>query len=1077
MKNTYKKIMLLAVMLTLIVIKAGAQPLSGLYTINSAAPTSGSNFQSFSAFAATVNANGIAGPVEVNVVASSGPYIEQVQFNQITGMGGSTKVTINGNGNTLQFNSSNSAAPHTLLLNGTDYLVVNDLNVIGQGSTYAMACVLTNNANSNYFNRCTFSVPLNGTSVYQCPFSITGSASYPLQSGNTGHYNTVMSSTMTSGYGGYISYGTTAAPFTTGNSVINCRITDWYLYGAYFYSNQDFTMKGTTIDRATRTTISTTYPLYAAYNNNCMLDGNKITKLFDGVPGSTATMYWYMYYQIIPGGARNTFRNNIITDIKHNGTMYMYQYYGAWDIYNNTFDWDYAAGNHTGTYYHCYAFSNSTYGNINIYNNIFTFRKPGSGTRYPIYTGGTTGYMNIDRNDIVVGTGSGGNFFGYYTSAATTLAQWQSQGMDLTGFSIDPVYANQATGDLHPTAAAINNTAIPMSLIFDQEGAVRNPNTPDIGALEFLTPQCSGSPGLNSVTTPTYAICPGENVTMGLSNLNANAGFTYQWQSSNISAVGPFTNIAGATSLFYTAPTVTANTYYNLVMTCTVAGGSAANYVGQVMVAGPTTSTVPYYEGFEGIGLGGRLPNCSWYAPNLGPAFTTYISANSGNRVADNFNGSGGTSFASFSAPTTNNYVYTNGIQMEPGITYSAAVRYATEYFGYTNWTNLSIWIGPNQSTVGLVQVANVSPAITGPYKLLDGVFTVPSSGIYYMAIRANGASGSAQYLSIDNISITIPCYGPGASNSPTMNLSASATTVCAGDAVNLTANGADAYVWSPSGSTGPSIVDNPIATTLYGVVGTNTLTGCPDSLSQLVVVNPAPNVFIVPNTPTVCAGSPANLMALGTGIVAYSWSNGGNQPNITVNPTTPTTYTVIATNIDGCSGVATQMIGVTALPVVNAISSIPDVACHNEMVTLTASGGVSYTWYSSTSPVVNVGNPINVIPGAPTVYTIIATNAAGCSNKTTLTQNVTDCTSLTEFGSLTGLNVYPNPTNGMFTIELNTTSVKTIEITDITGRVIASSTSSDVQVNMNIHDLANGIYYVKIQSENASEVIRIVKQ
>jgi hypothetical protein len=142
MKNTYKAIRLMAFILTWMAIKVAAQPLAGLYTINSASPTAGTNYQTFGAFAAAVNSLGISAPVEVNVVPGSGPYIEQVTFNQIAGAGNSVRITINGNGNLLQFNSTSSAAPHTLLLNGTDYLTVNNLNIEGQGTTYALVCIL-----------------------------------------------------------------------------------------------------------------------------------------------------------------------------------------------------------------------------------------------------------------------------------------------------------------------------------------------------------------------------------------------------------------------------------------------------------------------------------------------------------------------------------------------------------------------------------------------------------------------------------------------------------------------------------------------------------------------------------------------------------------------------------------------------------------------------------------------------------------------------------------------------------------------------------------------------------------------
>jgi hypothetical protein len=293
---------------------------------------------------------------------------------------------------------------------------------------------------------------------------------------------------------------------------------------------------------------------------------------------------------------------------------------------------------------------------------------------------------------------------------------------------------------------------------------------------------------------------------------------------------------------------------------------------------------------------------------------------------------------------------------------------------------------------------------------------------------------------------------------------------------VNLTANGADDYVWSTS-ATGPGIVESPLVSTNYVVVGTNTMTGCTATLSEMIYVNEAPTLFVVASSPTTCAGSPVNLMAFGQGVVAFSWNTSATGANITVAPLSSTSYTVIGTNSFGCTGVASQAVGVTPLPSVNVSSSNPDVACHNEAVSLTANGGVVYTWLSGSSSVMYSGNPITVVPGVTTIFTVTATNAAGCSNKTTITQNVAECVGLKENNALTGLKVYPNPTNGVFTIELNNNSVKTVEVTDITGRLILANTSVAEQINVNIADLANGIYYVKFQSETATEVIKIVKQ
>jgi len=1075
MKKTYKQICAAMGLAGLLAFNAGAQ-ISGTVTINSLQGTGGTNYQTFGALASALNTSGVNGPLVVNVVANTGPYNEQPTFNQVTGMNGTNRVKINGNGNILQFNSTNSAAPWTMLLNGTDYLTVDNLNIIGQGATYAMVVVLTNGADNNKFTKCTMQCPVNGTSSYHVPFTISSSATSLSGGSNSGNWNTVSTSTLQNGYYGAYIYGLTGAPYQTNNTMSDCWVTDFYYCGVFFPYQKYFTLKNCTVDRLTRTSSTTTYGLMGYYQQGSVIDGNKIYKLFQSNQGTTSACYpMYTYYTSVSGGPRNTVRNNIITDIKCNGSIYgIYCYYMNADIYNNTIDLDWTAGSNSSTIYGMYPYGTAGYNN-SVTNNIITIRMGGAGTRYGLYIA-VTGNIVVDKNDIYVNSPTGSNYIGYYTSAATTIAQWQSQGMDVNGFSVDPMYANQAANDVHPTNAVINNQATPMGLVFDQEKAIRNQATPDIGALEFLTPACSGAPGTNAVTTPTFMICPGEDVAMGLANLNPATGFTYQWGSSTISNVGPFAAIPGATGLFYTAPAVTANTFFQVVMTCTLPGGGTSNYVGQVQVAGPTSSVVPAYEDFENVGLPNRLPNCSWSASGLGNQNQTSATSNSGNRVPH-----GGTSFGYFdnSSPGTS-YFYTNPIAMNSGITYSAAVWYATEYFGYNNWTNLSIMVGPNQNPTGMVQVASVGPAITGPYKLLNNTFTVATTGTYYVAIRATSAAGSAQYLMIDDLSITIPCDPMLGSNpnpnAPQMQLSTSATTVCAGQPVSLVATGADTYSWS-TGATVPNIVDNPttIGTVNYTVFGTNVITGCVATMVQQVVVTPAPNVFIVANKPVVCAGEQVILSAYGAN--TYAWSNGGNNQFITVTPNSTTSYTVIGINSFGCSSNFVQNIVVNPNPNITVISSIPGEACKDDMITFSANGASTYQWVSSVSSIVYQGQAINVVTPASAVYTVMGTNANGCVGKNTISQNISDCTGLSKYSAQSGISVYPNPTSGVFTIETNSAFVKTIEVTDIAGRVIAAQNTTDTTVSININGLAAGIYYVKVKSTVASDVVKVVKQ
>lgn len=584
---------------------------------------------------------------------------------------------------------------------------------------------------------------------------------------------------------------------------------------------------------------------------------------------------------------------------------------------------------------------------------------------------------------------------------------------------------------------------------------------------------CSGVPVANSVVGPTAAICPNANAALSLANTNTVTGITYQWMSSTTSSVGPFTAIPNATNAAYAAPNVTVATWYNAVVTCTNTAQSMTATVNQVSVQPVTISTVPYYESFEGITGANKLPNCSWSASALPVNCLTYVTSNTLGRTPRT-----GSKFASFYYnPAGTRYFYTNGIQLDAGVTYSASLWFQTEYYGYNNWTDLSILYGTTQSTTGLVSIASTNgPAISNIYKSLSNTFTVPSSGIYYIAVRGTAnTSSSAQYLSWDDLAITIPCT-PGSPNTPTVALSANATTICAGEQVGLTAGGADTFTWS-TGANGGSISESPLVNTTYNVVGTNTLTGCTNTVSQAIVVNAAPTIYVISNKASVCAGSPANITAFGAS--SYTWSNGTMNQITTVSPTVSTTYTVLGTNANGCTGMATQAINVNALPNVVAATSSPNEMCVKETATLTATGSaINYQWLSSSSSFIMTGNPVVVSPNVTTTYTLTGTDANGCQKSTTVVQNVSECTGLNEITKAgNNVKVYPNPTAGEFTIELANSAVKTLEVIDLTGRVVYSTATVTNKSKVNLSSLSNGIYYVKIQTNNSTEVVKVVKQ
>jgi hypothetical protein len=188
----------------------------------------------------------------------------------------------------------------------------------------------------------------------------------------------------------------------------------------------------------------------------------------------------------------------------------------------------------------------------------------------------------------------------------------------------------------------------------------------------------------------------------------------------------------------------------------------------------------------------------------------------------------------------------------------------------------------------------------------------------------------------------------------------------------------------------------------------------------------------------------------------------------VLVTPSVSTTYSVTGTNLFGCSSTSSQFVNVNPLPIVTASSS-PAISCAGSNVALTGGGAINYQWAASS--VYLQGSQINVSPVATTIYSLTGTDANGCSK-------IDICAGLGEvFGSINGLSIYPNPSNDMFTVNLSNGLSKTIDVIDVAGRIVLSKISADNAVIINTTGLANGIYYVKVKTDNAAEIIKVVKQ
>ena len=161
------------------------------------------------------------------------------------------------------------------------------------------------------------------------------------------------------------------------------------------------------------------------------------------------------------------------------------------------------------------------------------------------------------------------------------------------------------------------------------------------------------------------------------------------------------------------------------------------------------------------------------------------------------------------------------------------------------------------------------------------------------------------------------------------------------------------------------------------GAFGTVTVTG-------INLVNPV-NISIVPNpaNATICIGASATLTVTGASGTNLVWNTSETATAITISPTTTTTYTVTATDANGCADTKSKTITVNPLPNITITetdnsgnTNNDDKICIGASVTLTASGGTSYSWINE-----GTNAAITISPSITNTYTVTGTNTTGCIN------------------------------------------------------------------------------------------------
>ena len=492
-------------------------PLAGIYTINDAQATGGRNFTSFTDAAAALNFGGISAAVTFNV--SGGPYTEQLLLNQITGSSAANTITFNGNGRTIQFAPTVSAQRAVVALNGTDFVILDGLNVdatVGgtSTSTFGFGIQLYNNADNNIIRNNTVTTSTTATTTNYVGISVSASATSGTGAGTGANVNVLVeNNTVTGGDSGITLVGnssSTAGVPTTGLVARGNTVTGFNNEGIYSLNTDGVLITGNDIARPVRAgTAGNFYGVrLGAGVRSARVEGNRIHQAFAASTGTSTTYGIYVTTgTAAAAGTENTIANNLVYDLDGNGTVYGLYNTGAFNrFYFNTVninDQTFAGSNAAYGFYN----SNSTSGStIDLRNNILQVTRAGSGAKYALYFTTTAAAVatTSDYNDL---TGTGTNFFvARINSPANnyaTLADWQNNplapGKDANSVSVAPGFAS--LNNLTPSEPALDGAGQDIAGITTDFAGTTRTSPPDIGAVEFMV--VARDLGAVALLTPT----------------------------------------------------------------------------------------------------------------------------------------------------------------------------------------------------------------------------------------------------------------------------------------------------------------------------------------------------------------------------------------------------------------------------------------------------------------------------------------------------------------------------------------------------------------------------------------------
>ncbi|THU39911.1 T9SS type B sorting domain-containing protein [Niastella caeni] len=470
----------------------------GTYTINSALPTGGINFNSFSDAARALQC-GVNGPIVFNVSSNNGPYNEQLIIPAVNTSATRT-VTFNGNGATIAYEPTNDAQSAVIKLDGTDYITFDSLNVdvLGSLEGFGFGIQLMNNADHNTIRRCTVNVNKISTSPYYAGIVMNGDNINPkLEITNSFcDSNLIERNTVNGAYVGITCVSKSdvdgLTSYSVGNIIRKNTLIDNCNFGLYIAGTENLVVDSNEIKHVNRS-IFTINPFQSIFiyrvNYGLSITRNRIHNLLEGNKTSVVSIDGIRFERVVTTAAKpHMVSNNALYYFRGNGIQQgLYAISSNYiKFYHNTVSLDDTASTALITTRGFALFGTGTTG-IEVKNNNFVVRRGGTAPKYCIYLSTNDSGLVANNNNYYMNAASGTrNNVGYMGGIEyLSLTNWLATRKDSASISVDPVYHDMPNGDLTPTKIPFENRGTNVGITKDIWDATRSTTAPDIGAFEF----------------------------------------------------------------------------------------------------------------------------------------------------------------------------------------------------------------------------------------------------------------------------------------------------------------------------------------------------------------------------------------------------------------------------------------------------------------------------------------------------------------------------------------------------------------------------------------------------------------